>query len=96
MFFIERFIILICACTFIGTAILVAYKLLQTSSAKQRAQAALEKALASHSKRQLEDILIAHDSSLDKETKEKLRIRIDEMIIDEDDNDSKTSKGSVL
>lgn len=96
MLFIERFIILICAGTFVVTTILVMYKLFQAADAKQRAQAALEKALSSNSKKQLENVLIAYDSSLDKNTKEKLRIRIDEMIIEEDDSNFQTSKDSAL
>lgn len=96
MLFIERFIILICAVTFLVTSILVVYKLLQSSDAKQKAQVALEKALASNSKKQMENVLIAFDSSLDTHTKEKLRIKIDDMIIEEDDNNIKTSKGHAL
>lgn len=96
MLFIERFIILICAGTFIVTTVLVMYKLFQVSDTKQRAQAALEKALSSNSKKQLENVLIAYDSSLDKNTKEKLRIRIDDMIIEEDENNIQKSKDSTL
>jgi len=85
MLFIEELLIIILLCAFVGTVSLIAYQARQSHIVKMQAHQALDSALASNSKRRLQDCLILYDKSLDKETKDKVQSRIDDMIIEEDD-----------
>lgn len=85
MIFIERLIILILLCAFISTLVLFIFSLIQNTQARKAASLAIEKALQSNSKKNLEDVLILHNKSLDKDTKEKLQQRIADIVLDEEE-----------
>lgn len=95
MIFIERFLILILGCMFLGTSILIAYTILKKSKAKQEAQEQLAHALVRSYKKELENLLIIYDKVFDEDTKEKIRIRIDDIIIEEDAELNYKSKDSL-
>ena len=83
MFFIERFIIVVTICSFLVTIGLIFYNLTKRKETQEQVEAALK---VNHAK-DLEDLLIVHDKDLDKGTKQKLRARIDDLVIEEDERD---------
>jgi len=86
MILIEIIFSLVLLCSFIGTITLIAFASSKNYKAKQLSTEALEKALVSNSKKNLEDVLIIHDKHLDKSVKQKIRARIDDMIIEDDES----------
>lgn len=85
MLFIEEVILLFLFFAFIATLSLTLFGMIKSHQTKQKVKQELKEALSSNSKKRLEDILILHDKDLDKDTKEKIRIKIDDFLITEDD-----------
>lgn len=89
MLFIEEVILLFLFLSFIGTSALILSAMIRSHQAKQKAKQELKDALFSNSKKRLEDVLILYDKELDKETKEKIRIKIDDYLLEEDDEEER-------
>lgn len=84
MLLIERLFILASLGTFVGTSILAIYASIKSNNNKKEAKEALQKALNSKSIPQLENVLVLYSSVLDKDMIEKIRRRINELVLEED------------
>ncbi len=85
MIIIEYLVILTFLAVFLGTAALVTYKFAMSTSKGKEAREFMTKALQSGSRQRIEDTIILYGDQLDDKTKEALKLRVDELIIEEDD-----------
>ncbi len=85
MIIIEYLVILTFLTVFLGTAALLTYKVAMSSSKGKEAREFMTKALQSGSRQRIEDTIILYGDQLDDKTKEALKLRVDELIIEEDD-----------
>lgn len=85
MIIIEYLIIGFFLCVLFGTSALILNKYLTSSSKTQEARDALAKALQSNSRQRIEDTVILYGDKIPKEIKEAVKLRVDELLIEEDD-----------
>lgn len=85
MIVIEYLIIALFLCALFGTGALILNKYVTSISKQKEARDALAKALQSKSRQRIEDTIILYGDQIPKEVKEALKIRVDELIIEEDD-----------
>lgn len=81
--FIERFIIVVIACSFLVTVGLIIFNFLKRKQALQL----LTVALKVNTVKELENLLIVYDKNLDNNIKQKVRARIDDLVIEEDERE---------
>lgn len=85
MIVIEYLIIAIFLCALIGTAGLIMSRYTASSARDKEARDALAKALQSKSRQRIEDTVILYGDNIPKEIKEAVKVRVDELLIEEDD-----------
>lgn len=85
MIVIEYLIIAMFLCALIGTAGLIMSKYTASAAKDKEAKEALAKALQSNSRQRIEDTVILYGDQIPEKIKEAVRLRVDELLIEEDD-----------
>lgn len=85
MIIIEYIIIFIFLGVLFTTVGLIAKKYLANSSKEKEARDALALALQSKSRQRIEDTLILYSDQIPEKIKEAVKLRVDELLIEEDD-----------
>jgi len=85
MIVIEYLIIFLFLGALFGTAGLIYSRYIASAAKNKEAMDAVAKALQSKSRQRIEDTIILYNDNIPKQVKEALKVRVDELLIEEDD-----------